>query len=204
METLSQTLSPEYREYQYQQDFNFPPLSERFDTTDYDRVKFLELAKDPNAKKPIFHKKTVDEARAAVQSEMERHIENPQRLEPPFSKSVDLDCAVDGPLPYTHVDFKHPVGSEILEKQQSSDNLETMAYNIGKKSVKQKEAFCGLKQGPETSENVLHVVDLAYVPSHEKDICKDYCGKGSEDSGDFEGTLFGIPFKLTLSIREFE
>ena len=65
-----------------------------------------------------------------------------------------------------------------------------MAYNIGKKSLKQKQIFCGLDQGPKTSENVLHIVDLAYVSSHEKDIVKEYCLKGAEDAGGSEGILF--------------
>ena len=172
METLSQTLSQEYRDYQ--QEFNSPPLSERFDPMDYDEAKFLELAKDPNAKRTVFHKTTFDEARSALHAEMEGYVENPQRLNHPF----------------THLDIKHPVGSEILQKQDSLIDLETMAYNIGKKSLNQKQIFCGLDQGPKTSENVLHIVDLAYVPSHEKDIVKEYCLKGAEDAGGSEGILF--------------
>jgi hypothetical protein len=115
MEELSQTLSQEYSNYQ--QDFNSPPLSERFDTTNYDQEKFLELGADPNAKKTVFHKTTVDEARSALHAEMEGHIENPQRLDQSFTKSVDLDFKVDGPYPFTHVDIKHPVGSEILQRK---------------------------------------------------------------------------------------
>ena len=115
METLSQTLSQEYSNYQ--QDFNSPPLSKRFDTTDYDQAKFIELAKDPNAKQTVFPKKTCDESRSALHAEMEGYVENPQRLDQPFSKSVDLDFKVDGPYPFTHLDIKHPVGSEILRKQ---------------------------------------------------------------------------------------
>ena len=188
MEELSQTLSQEYSNYQ--QDFNSPPLSERFDTTNYDQAKFLELGVDPNAKKTVFHKTTVDEARSALHAEMEGHIENPQRLDQSFTKSVDLDFKVDGPYPFTHVDIKHPVGSEILQKQNSPMDLETMAYKMGGKLVDQKNRFCNLEQGPKTSENVLHIVDLAYVPSHEKEIIKEYCLKGAEDAGGSEGILF--------------
>ena len=47
-----------------------------------------------------------------------------------------------------------------------------MSYKMGGKLVDQKNRFCNLKQGPKTSKNVLHIVDLAYVPSHEKDIVK--------------------------------
>lgn len=188
MERLSQTLSQEYTEYQ--QKFNSPPVSKRFDTKNYDQEKFKELSKDPNAKQTVFQKTTVDEARSALHAKMEGHIENPQRLNQSFSKSVDLDFKVDGPYPFTHVDIKHPVGSEILQKQNSPMDLETMAYKMGGKLVDQKNRFCNLEQGPKTSENVLHIVDLAYVPSHEKEIIKEYCLKGAEDAGGSEGILF--------------
>lgn len=88
------------------------------------------------------------------------------------------------------MDTKHPVGSEILVKQNSPDTLQEMAYNMGKSLVKQKERFCGLEQGPESSENVLHIIDMAYVPSHEKEIVKEYCLKGAKEAGSSEGIKF--------------
>ena len=176
METLSQTLSQEYTEYQ--QKFNSPPVSKRFDTKNYDQEKFKELSKDPNAKKTVFHKTTVDEARSALHAEMEGHIENPQRLDQLFTKSVDLDFKVDGPYPFTHVDIKHPVGSEILRKQGQTIDIETMAEKMGFDLVKQKRRFCGLDEGPEASENVLHIIDLTYVPADEKNVVKEHCLQG--------------------------
>lgn len=180
MEKMSKRLSQEYTEYQ--QNFNSPPVSKRFDTKNYDQEKFKELAKDPKANKEVFYKTTVDEARTALQAEMEGIIDNPQRIEKPICKSVDLDFKVNGPAPYTHMDVKHPVGSEILRKQNSPYTLQEMANNMGESIVKQKERFCEFEQGPESSENVLHIIDLAYVPSPEKEIVKEYCLKGAGSS----------------------
>jgi hypothetical protein len=59
--------------------------------------------------------------------------------------------------------MKHPVGSDILGKQNSPDTLKEIAYNMGKSIVKQKEKFCGLEHGPKSSKNVLHIVDLSIV-----------------------------------------
>jgi hypothetical protein len=193
METLSQTLSQEYSNYQ--QDFNSPPLSERFDTTNYDQAKFLELAKDPNAKKPVFHKTTVDEARSALHAELKGYIENPQLLDQSFTKSVDLDFKVDGPYRFTHIDIKHPVGSEILRKQGQTIDIETMAEKMEFDLVKQKRKFCSLDEGPEASENVLHIVDLAYVPADEKNVVKKHCLQGIRNHlnstfTDVEGVIF--------------
>lgn len=188
METMSKRLSPEYTEYQ--QKFNSPSVSKRFDTKNYDQEKFKELAKDPKAKKEVFHKRTVDEARTAIHAEIEGLVDNPQRIEQPICKSVDLDFKVDGPAPYTHMDVKHPVGSEILRKQNSPYTLQEMAKNMGASIVKQKERFCELEQGPESSENILHIIDLAYLPPLEKEIFKEYCLKGAEDAGSSEGIKF--------------
>lgn len=73
----------------------------------------------------------MDEARIAIHAEIEGLVDNVQRIEQPICKSVDLDFKVDGPNPYTHIDVKHPVGSEILKKQNSLCTLQEMANNIG-------------------------------------------------------------------------
>lgn len=58
METLGRQLSQEYREYQ--EKFNSPTLSKRFDTLKFSQVRFQELARDPKARTKVYHKKTVD------------------------------------------------------------------------------------------------------------------------------------------------
>lgn len=37
-----------------------------------------------------------------------------------------------------------------------------------------KKDFVNLEQGPKSIENILHIVTLAYVPSSEKEIVKEY------------------------------
>ena len=102
LETISRRLSPEYKDYQ--QKFNSPPLSQRFDTKNYDPERFKELAKDSKATIEVFHKTTVDEARTAIHAEIEGLVDNAQPIEQPICKSVDLDFKVNGPAPYTHMD----------------------------------------------------------------------------------------------------
>lgn len=82
---MSKHLSQEYKEYQ--QKFNSPPLSKRFDTKQYDKERFKELAKDSKAKTEVFHKTTVDEARTAIQAEIEGLVDNVQRIEQPICRS---------------------------------------------------------------------------------------------------------------------
>ncbi len=48
----------------------------------------------------------------------------------------------------------------------------------------QKTRFIGKENGPVSAENVGHIVDLCYVPSHEKAIVKENILKGAvSDSG---------------------
>ena len=89
-----------------------------------------------------------------------------------------------------HIGFsdpKHPVGSTILKKQGQNKTLREMAYDLGEAISDQKKRFCGLEQGPRSKKNVLHIVDLCYVPTDEKQIVKELCLKGA---GSSKGILF--------------
>jgi hypothetical protein len=114
-------------------------------------------------------------------------IQGVSRIDQPYCKFVDIDFKIKGPTPYTHLDLKHSVGTRILLKQNSPYTLQEMAQNMGRSVMKQKQRFCGLDQGPKSSKNVLHIIDLCYVPSHEKQIVKNFCLKGA---GCSEGILF--------------
>ena len=102
METLGRQLSQEYKDYQ--KDFNSPALSKRFDTIKFSQVRFQELARDPNARTKVYHKKTVDEARSALQAEIMGIVEGVERIPQPYCKSVDLDFRF---RPCTIYSFRH-------------------------------------------------------------------------------------------------
>lgn len=181
IEKMARHLCQNYREYQ--EKYNSPSL-ERFDTQEYNRTSFKELTVNPVTGER--NKASCDEAITAVYSEMEGIVLNPKRIKQPICKSVDLDFVVSGPGKYSHMDVKHPVGSDILKKQGQKINIQEMAYNMGQKITKQKQSFCSFEQGPKSSKNVLHIVDLAYVPLHEKEIVKEYCLKGAGSSEGIE------------------
>jgi len=46
------------------------------------------------------------------------------------ARRVDLDYKVQGPAPLTHFDIKNLVKSEILKKQDSTENREKVALYI--------------------------------------------------------------------------
>ena len=65
-----------------------------------------------------------------------------------------------------------------------------MSYKIGQKIVDQKHRFVGLENGPVSSENVGHIVDLCYLPSSEKAIVKQNVLQGARDKGSDAGIVF--------------
>jgi hypothetical protein len=106
------------------------------------------------------------------------------------ARRVDLDYTVQGPAPFTHFDVKNPVGSEILKKQGQTISIEDMAYKIGQNIVNQKHRFVGLENGPVSSENVGHIVDLCYVPGNEKTIVRQTILQGARDKVSDAGIVF--------------
>ena len=106
------------------------------------------------------------------------------------AKKVNLDVKIKGPEPYTHADIKNPVGSKTLAKQNQNTTIEKMSYDIGQNIVKQKELYISEESGSVSSENVLHIVDMCYVPSTETAIVKNHILKGALDKGSDDGIVF--------------
>ena len=158
MDKLANSLSPEYSEFQSK--YYSESLPKRFDTNNYSTKEFKELAQDPRSSDTKFDRVSIDEARTVVQAKLEKVIIEPARPGMESAKRVDLDFTVQGPVPFTHIDVKNPVGSEILKKQGQTISLEDMSYRIGQKIVAQKQRFVGLENGPLGPENVGHIVDL--------------------------------------------
>jgi hypothetical protein len=188
MDKLANSLSPEYS--QFQSKYYSESLPKRFDTNECSARKFKSLAKDPRVDGVKYDRISIDEARAIVQAKLENLVIKPTRPNMETAKRVDLDYTVQGPAPFTHFDVKNPVGSEILKKQGQTISLEDMAYKIGQNIVNQKHRFVGLENGPVSSENVGHMVDLCYVPGNEKAIVRQTILQGARDKGSDAGIVF--------------
>jgi hypothetical protein len=186
IEKISLELSTDYAEFQ--EDFYSPSLGKRFNTDRCSPEKFKRLARNPQTQK--YNRTSIDEARAVVQAEMENLVVKPIRPDKITSIKMNLDYQVAGPGSYTHVDIKNPVGSDILTKQGQSVSVSQMSYKIGTKIVRQKARFIGQKNGPLSSENVCHIVDLCYVPKNEKPIVIKNILKGASDAGTDAGIFF--------------
>ena len=170
IDKLANSLSPEYSEFQSK--YYSKSLAKHFDTNNYSAIEFKELAKDAHVDDVKYNRVSIDKARAIIQAKLENLINKPIRPNMEIARRVDLDFTLQGPAPFTHIDVKNPVGSEILKKQGQTISLEGMSYRIGQKIVAQKRRLVGLENGPLGPENVGHIVDLCYVPSSEKAIVK--------------------------------
>ena len=186
MDAMSNSLNPEF--LQYQKDYYPKSSPQRFNTNQCPSSKFNQLAYDPVRNKHT--RISIDEARAVVQAELQNVVIEPTRANELEARRVDLDFTVQGPDPWTHVDIKQPIGSKALSKQGQTISVENMAYKLGQKIVKQKDRFVGLENGPLSSENVGHIVDLCYVPSSEKAIVKQNVLQGAADNGSDTGIVF--------------
>jgi hypothetical protein len=79
----------------------------------------------------------------------------------------------------------------MLELQSQDVTIEEMAYKIGGNIVPQKHRFVGKgENSPVSPKNVLHIVDLCYVPSSEKTIVKQNILQGALDKGGTDGIIF--------------
>jgi hypothetical protein len=187
IESMANNLSPKYQEFQNKYDLHLLP---RFQTNECSIEKFKNLARDPRSNIPMYNRVSIDEARTAVQAELQNIIIEPSRPNKLEARLVDLDYKVRGPGLLTHVDIKQPVGTKTLKKQNQTITVEEMAYKIGQNIFDQKQKFIGLKNGPVTSQNVGHIVDLCYVPKNEKAIVKKNVLSGAKDQGSDSGIIF--------------
>ena len=168
----SRSLSQEY--LKFQEDHNTKALPKRFNTRRCSQEKFVELATESSSGR--ITRGSIEEARAILQAKSKGIISRPARLSKTLTKIVNLDFKVKGK--YSFCDVKTPVGSKILKKQNQAETLVEMAYNLGKNIAEQKNRFVGLKQGPKSAEQVLHLIDMWYVPHDEKPIVLKHIFRG--------------------------
>ena len=66
---------------------------------------------------------------------------------------------------------------------------------MGKKTTAQKEEFCGLPGGPETPENVLHMVNLDLIrDSNQKQNIINSVLNGAEDKGSDAASIYFLNY----------
>ena len=139
-----------------------------FKETENERI-FRENSINPQTK--VQDQKSVDEARAILSAKKQGLVTDISR---PENSKVNLDFQAKGLGPYkgvTHVDIKTPISLEALQlegKTVSGPNTYSeIGRSMGRKLIQQKARFCNIEGGPESPENVLHIIDLRKLPYYQ-------------------------------------
>jgi hypothetical protein len=126
--------------------------------------KFIELCKNPQTGK--FDKKSIFEVEGGLQGEVEGLYSNLRRTR---NTKVDLDFEATSVKTgkTIFVDHKRMIdfGSlpDIGIDTSSFPSHESVAFNMGKDSVAQKERFVGLDKGPKSRSDVLHLYNFQNI-----------------------------------------
>ena len=154
--------------------------------------RFLELS--TNSQTGKFDEKSIFEAEGGLQGEAMGHYKNLRRIK---NSGVDLDFTAElvdsGKTIF--VDHKGMIDfGSLADKGIDISNFpshETVAFNMGKDSVDQKQRFVGYEQGPTSKSEVLHLYNFEKIRnSGEKPILMQAVLNGAEQSGWTGGIIF--------------
>ena len=154
--------------------------------------RFLELSTNPQT--GVFDEKSIFEAEGGLQGEVEGLYSNLRRTNNP---KVDLDFeATSLQTGQTiFVDHKAMIDFASLADKgidtSGFPNHESVAFNMGKDSVFQKERFIGFNKGPESRDDVLHLYNFKNMRNNaEKPFLVQAVLNGAEQAGYTDGILF--------------
>jgi len=167
-----------------------PKGEKTFDTYNYSATKIREAAIDPvrgNMPPGAIHEATIFH-----QAYLEGIVVDYARPSIELAKNVPLDFIVITPeSPYPKFgDAKAFVSDEVLKSQNQTMNMEQEARIGGAKAYVQKDKFCGQPGGPQSPEDVIHVIDLTFIPSGLKEIFKKLFLEGASEAGSDKGMYF--------------
>ena len=160
---------------------------------DCDLNRFTTLCVDPQ--KQEITQTALIETKGGLQGEAEKLYKNLRR--PTNSKEVLLDFeATDIKTGKTiFLDHKGVIDIKSLTDQGTKvrgyNSHSKMAYNIGKKIPAQKERFLNKDKGPQSVDEVWHLVDFGSIRNSEEkpDLVKEVL-KGAEKSGNVKNIFF--------------
>ena len=154
--------------------------------------RFLELSTNPQT--GVFDEKSIFEAEGGLQGEVEGLYSNLRRTN---NSKVDLDFeATSVQTGQTiFVDHKGMIDfASLADKGIDTSGFpthESVAFNMGKDSVDQKERFIGLNKGPESRDDVLHLYNFKNIRNNaEKPFLVQAVLNGAEQAGYTDGILF--------------
>jgi hypothetical protein len=161
-------------------------------TEDISAERFLELCENPQTK--TFDNKSLSETTGGLQFELSGQIKNLRRPENP---KVDLDFMAEqtssGKTIY--IDHKRMIDFQSLRDKgidiSKFPSHESVAFNMGKNSIKQKTKFIGLDKGPTSREDVVHLFNFEAMYDRDKvPVLMQAVLNGAEQQGCVDNLIF--------------
>jgi len=154
--------------------------------------RFLELSTNPQTGK--FDQKSIFETEGGLELEAKGIIKNLRRPENP---KVDLDFVAErvGSGETIFLDQKGMIDFGSLSDKgidiSGFPSYESVAFNMGKDSVKQKENFIGIDQGPASMAEVVHFYNFENIRNrNEIPLLMQAVLNGAEQAGYMDGIIF--------------
>lgn len=159
-------------------------MSEKGYQIEYTQERFNQLSTNPQTDK--IDEKFIFEGKGGLKEEDEGLYTNLHR---PDNKDIDLDFQVDSPEGFTFLDHKGMVDFKNLAKKRKDishfPSHKTVAYNMGRDIPDPKERFVGLPKGPESLDNVLHLVNFNKIrdPPEKRGLVSAVINRAEDASG---------------------
>ena len=152
--------------------------------------RFLKLSVNPQT--GTFDGKSVFETTGCLELEVNGTLTNVRR---PGNRKVDLDFVAELSGKSIFVDHKGMIDFESLSDQgrdvSTFPSHESVAFNMGNNSVKQKRRYIGLDQVPASMGEVVHLYNFAKIRNRsETPLLMQAVLKGAEKAGYTEGIIF--------------
>lgn len=137
-----------------------------YDVTNLTEQRFYELARNTQTGK--FDEKSLKETIGGLKAEVSKNIFT--KLRRPENLKVDLDFQAEliSSGKTVFIDHKQMEDFTVLAEKKSINvsnfpDHQTVAYNMGKKSMLQKKKFIGLENGPKSPNDTIHLVNFGGI-----------------------------------------
>lgn len=154
--------------------------------------RFIELSTNPQTGK--FDEKSIFETEGGLELEAKGMVNNLRR---PDNPKVDLDFVAErvGSGKTIFIDHKGMIDFGSLSDKgidiSGFPSHESVAFNMGKDSVDQKEKFIGMDQDPASMEEVVHLYNFENIRNKtEIPLLMQAVLNGAEQVGYIDGILF--------------
>lgn len=161
-------------------------------TTHISEDRFLELCINPQTN--CFDEKSLFETTGDLQFELSGQIKNLRR---PNNPAVDLDFVAEWTSSdkTIYIDLKRMIDFQSLANKginiSGFPSHESVAFNMGKESINQKDMFVGLNKGPTSREDVLHLFNFEAIQNRaEVPVLVQAVLNGAEQQGYTNNLMF--------------